>query len=62
METKSLRSALVTYEDGSFVLLNVEDAQGFHRISEFSNGATKLTIHEIFITYGTEPTDAGLTI
>ena len=50
-ETKTLLSALLTYEDGTTELLTVIDDQGIHRVSEYS-GQKTMIIHEILITYG----------
>ena len=47
-QTRSLQSALLTYDDGTTELIEVEDQQGFHRISNYKD----ITIHEVFITHG----------
>lgn len=49
LETKKLASALLTYEDGSTLLLEVKLDQGIHRVNDYKHGSTKLITHEIFI-------------
>jgi len=40
---------LLTYEDGSTLLLAVKLGQGIHRVNDFKHGSNKLITHEIFI-------------
>ena len=51
-QTKSLSSCLLKYEDGTELFLEVEDSQGFHRIEKMKSNTHEITIHEVFITYG----------
>lgn len=52
IETRQLQSALLTFDDNTTLLLEVEELQGIYRVSEFQNEKSILTIHEIFITFG----------
>ena len=51
--TKILSSCKLEYADGTVIELPVENDQGFHRISEHNRKGQQVTIHEVFITYGT---------
>lgn len=50
LETRKLKSVLLTYEDDSNLELEVIDGQGIHRVNEYG----MLTTHDIFLAYGEE--------
>lgn len=49
LETRKLASALLTYDDGTTLLLEVKLDQGIHRVNDYTHGSTRLITHEIFI-------------
>lgn len=51
LETKRLKTVLLTYEDDTTLLLEILEDQGYHRVNNYNN---KLITHEIFITYGVD--------
>lgn len=50
--TQSLKSVLLTYDNGETLELEVVDQQGYHRTSEYVGDNGRCIIHEIFLTYG----------
>ena len=50
--TRPLVSALLTYDDGTTQLFEVEDGQGTHTVSDYDAGLGRILItHDIFIAY-----------
>lgn len=57
LETRKLKSVLLTYDDDTTLFLEVVDGQGIHRVNEYG----MLTTHDIFIAYGETLTNAEST-
>lgn len=54
LQTRAVKKVTIEYPDSSSLVLEVELEQGFHRIEEYRANGKKITIHEVFLTFGEE--------